>query len=362
MEWEGTAAAAADAALRQTAELGRANGEVGQRGGLSVQATGVAFEEMRSRVAYVDPGEYGFWDGVGDVALGRPMGRQVFGQSDYLEAIEANRAADAAANAALKAYEDQARQATEGFPDPTPGAPSGPGSGIVGGGGGGGGVPTGAAGHGLAAPAAPPSPAGGAPSLTPAGLGAGEVPNPGAVPAIPGGSATGVPRPGDLGSGAVHPAGATVPMAPLPPAARNVPATPGLPSNLGVPTARPVPGSGFPGLAGPLPGVVTGRAGGLPTSTGRSFRSDLLRSGGRAAPVSQVPQPGHGSAEPAARSAGAFRSAGPAGAPGSAMYPPAAGAGGRSQEQPRKSRFVIPSSEPFDVDVPFVDPVIGGAR
>lgn len=350
-DWEGLAGDSADAALRRTAELNRLNGEEGQRGGLSVQSYGVAFEEMRTKVVYADPGEYGSWSAFRDRQLELPWGGHLLGiQSDYLDAVEANRTADSAANAALKGYEDQAREMTETFPDPTVGpSRGGVGTGGVGGGPSTGQIPMESSGVPIA-PVSMPSQVGTALGTVPDS----HVP---ALSALPGGADAVSSRADTRGAAVPIP---TAPRPPIPPSAATAP--PPLPRS---PTPPPLPraaASSFPGLAEPLRGVITGRPGGLPTSTGRSFRADLLRSGEPAGPVGRAPVPGGGTSEPASRAAAPSRPAGPTGAGGSALYPPMTGAAGRSADHTHRPRYLIPSSEPFDVDVPCVAPVIGAER
>ncbi|GJF03509.1 hypothetical protein PSD17_24690 [Pseudonocardia sp. D17] len=356
IEWHGTAASAAGAALAAVGQSGAAKGESAEKAGNNAEAHGVDFEQLRSKVAYQDPGPYSFWQQFWDSAWG-PAGSWLGTQSDYRDALEQNEAARGEAVRAMYDYEQQARDRVATFPaavdDPRLGGTGGGGS--PGGVGGIPHVPPGGLGAGV--PGVVPPPGGGTGLGGVGGLGmGGGAGSGGRADGGLGTSAIGPPGPGAAGSPGGPGAGAfstpqgitpaphpsvPAPGGNLPPPGSAVPAAPP-PLVPGIPIGAPVP----PGSSAPR----SSSAG--PPSTGRAFRADLLRS---AEPNPAGPRgPGGRATEPGTPARGN------SGATSSSVYPPMGGATGRNGTQSHRTRYSIPSSDPFEVEVPHVAPVIGG--
>ncbi|GAY11048.1 hypothetical protein [Pseudonocardia sp. N23] len=346
--WQGRAASGAGAAVTSATVRAAAHADAGRSAGTSVDGYGVSFGEMSRHV-----GESGRDRIMADVhrAMSMPSGTpylllgpagapfaMMAAEADHREAVEKVRTLDAKANAALYVHEETSRAAVEQFPvvetAPVAVPPTGGGAGGGLGGGPGGRIGDGVGGPGFGGP--PPVGAVGDRSspTRPPGAGLPALPDP-AVRSVD----TGVAVPGANGR-----------------PDRGVGSVPGRPA-VPVGPRLPDPGRGAGRTA--LPGVTAPglRRGG--TSTGRAFADKLFRAGG---------PPGVG--EPAGRAPGGGREpartpvmpgrAGGTGLPGG-MYPPMGGAAaGRGGNDRHTSRFLVPSSAPFDVETPHVAPVIGG--
>ncbi|MGH3614744.1 MAG: hypothetical protein ACRDRK_19565 [Pseudonocardia sp.] len=394
--WQGRAAEAAGEAMQRAASRAGETGAAGGVGGGAVDGYGQSFEVLRPKIHWEDPGAYGwddtFWDVTGrqlDSAFG-----DVFDvQSDYYAAAEENRTLEARADAALYAHEGIARESLTAFPTMEPasaltaGAPPGGGIGTAG-----------AGGAGSVGVAPIPTAGTGPPSLAPDVAGSGTLP--------PSGAARGGAIPPAVGAIGPHPptdlAGALVPggrvtsaispalgntrsgLGPMPTgpggSGLGLPGTSRRDSGLGLPGTgpreggpgrpgagpgnhgRPVPqpptsgtefgrrfggqgGANGPGSEGPFGSARPGVTGGQPPSAGPDHAGSGSRPGGSGPPPPEArPQPGRVAAGPT-------------------MYghpPPLGGMGAGSGPLEHKTRYWIPSSEAFEVDVPYTPPVIGG--
>lgn len=116
--WQGQAALAAGQALTGAATWAGGASAAQAGGGGSVGGYGESFEALRPKIHWEDPGMYGLWDRTVDL-----FGDVFDTQSDYQARMEANRALDAQANAALYAHEQTAREQLAAFPAVQPAAP-----------------------------------------------------------------------------------------------------------------------------------------------------------------------------------------------------------------------------------------------
>jgi hypothetical protein len=237
------------------------------------------------------------------------------------------------------------------------------------------------------------SPSPGAPAPPPPGAGFLPLPRP-----SPAGAHTGA-APGAALPGSITGAGAPATLPGAGPAGR-LPSTALAGTGLvgtGATTTRPAPGGlAFPGAAAaatpglsrpalPTPAPTPDRPAGRPPSTGPEFASRILGTGSTGGTGLRPP-------DPVERSTAGLNPRGPfggaeTGGPGQrattatttlppaeprsaptrgplashAAYPPFLGTGAAAGTGPteRRTRYWIPSSEPFEVDVPYTPPVIG---
>lgn len=368
VNWTGLAASAAAGDLQEVARWAASNGQASQSGGAQVQRYGTSFAEAKAKVAKpVEVGENSWWGRQADVlgqALDQSFGSTFGVQSDYAKRVAAYRAADEAANAALRAHEQNAREALASFPDvqtmPAPAGGGGPGS---------------SPGHPASLPAG---------TLASGSPGVGIAGSPGTGSGSPG---TGVG--GGLGDGGTMSGSGAggVPRSPEPPPAThtagwqpNTPApgtpTPGAPApgmqapggaaSGGVPTASP--DGGASGVTPPVVGPVSAGRGGwrAPGAVGPNL-GGAGAGGGYGAPLPS--RGGSGPVDPGGRlgtfgmqtaefgPAAAGRTAGIGGLPPPMM----GGAGLAGVEREHRNNVFIPSDEPFVVEHgdDVVPPVLG---
>ncbi|RTL66399.1 MAG: hypothetical protein EKK42_17620 [Pseudonocardiaceae bacterium] len=343
--WQGRAASEAGAAVTASAVRAEAHSDAGRAAGASVDGYGMSFGEMsrhvgasgRDLVAMDVKRAMSLPAGAPFVLLGPAGGpfALMAAEADHRHAVEQVRTIDAKANAALYVHEDTSRQALDRFPvaETAPAADTQTGAGAGGGLGGGPGRGLGTAGS-VGGVGTPPVGSLGEPT-TPRPPGTPPPPDHTVRPPDPA-----VPPP-SLPSG-LRVDGSSVPKVPNGPP---MPQVPGPPPG----TIRPDP----PRLTGP------GLPRGTGTSTGRGFADKLFRAGGGqgvAEPTTRTPT----GAPDAARALTASGRMGGSGLPGG-MYPPMAGAAGsRGGTDRHTPRYLVPSSAAFDVDTPYVAPVIGG--
>ncbi|MGH3566719.1 MAG: hypothetical protein ACRDRH_11945 [Pseudonocardia sp.] len=384
--WQGRAAEAAGEAMQRAAGRAGETGAAGGVGGGAVDGYGQSFEVLRPKVHWEDPGAYGwddtFWDVTGR-QLDSTFGDVFDVQSDYYAAAEENRTLEARADAALYAHEGIARESLAAFPTMEPagaltaGVPPGGGIGTAGAGGLAGGA-------GSVGVVPMPTAGTGPSSLAPDVAGSGALPPPGAARGGATPPAAGaIPRPPTDLAGALVPGGRAT--SPIPPALGNtqsgrgpMPTGPGG-SGLGLPGMGPREGGlGRPG-AGP---GAHGRPGAQPPTSGTEFGRRFGGQGGANGPGSDGPfgpaRPGVTGGQPPSASpdhAGSGSRPGGSGPPpearpqpgrvagGPTMYghpSPLGGMGAGNGPTEHKTRYWIPSSEAFEVDVPYTPPVIGG--
>ncbi|WP_156994171.1 hypothetical protein [Pseudonocardia acaciae] len=118
-DWQGSASSAAGDAVNQAAASLAGTSVPGRRGGDSSQQYGESFNVTKNAIPTAPSvGENGFWGRAAD-ELGREfndMFGSTFGvQSDYSKRLAAHRAADQAANDALRRHEDTARTALTAY-------------------------------------------------------------------------------------------------------------------------------------------------------------------------------------------------------------------------------------------------------
>jgi hypothetical protein len=393
IEWQGVAAEATAGALRKAADRGGAMGVAAGGGGAAVDGYGQSFEALRPKVAWQDPGTWDWWEMPVDaagIAFDNVFGDVFDIQSDFTAAIEQNRTLDAQANQALYGHEEQARSALAGFPVveaaavPTP-ARASPAFDVAGPGG----------------PAAGPAtvpPFAGAPDQV--GVSPAAVAPPGGPVVPPISADAGGPAPGPTPGGLDRTAPGAIPTGTVPsggpnPAATTAPTPPGQAAPSGIPTA---PASRDPAVApnrqpGRLPEPVIRTT--APSGPGLApDRASGPGGGPRPAPgpgitpyrpqgdLGQTRQPATGpfsnrvnggefasrlpgvTPEQATPGRSAATSTGsPRAVPGQGM--PflgglGAGSGGAGPTEHRR-KYLIPSSEAFDVELPpHTDPVIEG--
>ncbi|MBN9113339.1 MAG: hypothetical protein J0I34_31720 [Pseudonocardia sp.] len=343
--WQGRAASEAGAAVTASAVRAEAHSDAGRAAGASVDGYGMSFGEMsrhvgasgRDLVVMDVERAMSLPAGAPFVLLG-PVGGPfalMAAEADHREAVEQVRTIDAKANAALYVHEDTSRQALGRFPVAETAPAADTQTGAAAGGGLGGALGAGLGGAGSV---------GGVGTPPVDSLGGLSTPRPPGTPPPPDHTVRppdpAVPPPGLPGGPRVD--GSSVPKIPSGPPIRRVPDPP--PG-----TVRPDP----PGLT--TPGLPRGTG----TPTGRGFADKLFRAGGGqgvAEPTTRAPA----GARDAARAMTASGRPGGSGLPGG-MYPPMAGAAGsRSGNDRHTPRYVVPSSAAFDVDTPYVAPVIGG--
>lgn len=360
VEWRGEASDAAAASIDRASRRNYNAQDASDRGHASVTDYGVSFDEMRRKVHYEDPNVA--WQPA--PTPGAPVPGDPFSvQTDQFDPMQKHRTADAAANAALRAHEQRTRELVAAFPtvDSAPTSPAAAGGPAPGGiglstatGGGAGTGPGGGAGGWSGGPAAAPPPAlggspggppGGGSTHAPAAAGGAGVPG-GPVGGGPPGSSSapqGLPGPGGGGQGpgsapvpGGNAAGGSVVPAPIPGGGPGQSSVRGTPPWLSSRPGSPVPGLGNSGVIGGGRSPSVFAPGG--PSEGRQFSSRL--------PVIAEPMvPGGGGA---------------AGRSSSTMYPPMMGMGaGGSSSSTRRTKYWVPSSEAFDVELPpHVDGVI----
>jgi DNA-binding SARP family transcriptional activator len=115
--WQGQAANATGAALRQAAQSASLGGEASRTGGSKIELVGESWTNTRPRIAApIEVGERNFRDWAIDGFDAATAG--IFDiQSDYRKRLYAYQAADTAANEALRAHEQNVRNAVATFPD-----------------------------------------------------------------------------------------------------------------------------------------------------------------------------------------------------------------------------------------------------
>lgn len=354
ISWQGQSADAASRAVSRLAEWVAGPSQTASGGSASLGTYGASFNAMRPRIAPVAgaasplTGSAAPTDGVG--VLGRY-------QSPFSLQIEQVAAADARANAALRAHVDATRAALGAFtevsapPEVAAGtAPNAPPAAARA-------RATSAAG-GSAAPgvggAGPASRGGTARSGSPAG------PSPGGGTAITGAPNVGAGHHGGpaAGAGDTTAAGAGAPASPAPTDGGWTPFTPGIGSNGGpvtgpngglVPAALPPPyQSAVPGVGGPSGPRRWGAAGG----------SAGLSDGYGLPPRTGAPGPRLGGDFGVPQNAAGRAAGGPAGA-----APMGMGAGARGgDERSHRNQTFIPDDEPFRVDFFDIAPPVLGVR
>ena len=420
-DWTGDAATNAGATLQRAATWSHDAGASHGVGGETVGGYGESFESLRGRVHWDDPWAWGWNDTASAAASVATLNPAPFlGNltADYFTTAQANRTNDAAAIAALRAHENQARTAVGTFPsiqppppppqevpDPRPGgqghvdnlpvppvAPAGAGEGgAIGGAGGvaGAAVAGGLAGAGLSGGAVPAGPASGAgvPGIGPAVIppqigagagsragGAGAGPAGGAAPGggpeaglggVVGGAAPGrVPgaasgaAPGALGgrTGGALPGGG----AGVDPRLRTGAEAPG--GSLRLPPGASLSGEGAGrlGAGGALTGEGAGRIGfGVGGGAPGGWRDVVGRPAAEPGLISRGPAAGpeFASRLPSAGTAGGV--AGAAGMP----FLGGMGVGAGSQAGEHRNTYWVRSAEPFDVPLPpHVDAVLQGGE
>jgi hypothetical protein len=123
VSWQGQAATAFTAAMRQGGQWVRHSSQASQAGGGQVHTYASSYDATRARIPA--PVEVGQQSGPGaflDAAMGEAKG--AFGiQSDYSRRLGAYQGADAQANAALATHENTTRQALAAFPTITDAPP-----------------------------------------------------------------------------------------------------------------------------------------------------------------------------------------------------------------------------------------------
>lgn len=119
IEWTGTAADAAGQALHRAADRSTAVGSASSTGSGSVAGYGQSFEAARAKVHWDDPGTWDWWEqpvdmiGLGLLAV---TGEKNSIMSDHFRAVEHNRTLDAEATRALYEHESASRAALAAFP------------------------------------------------------------------------------------------------------------------------------------------------------------------------------------------------------------------------------------------------------
>lgn len=396
LEWRGSAADATATALAQAARRGGDTAVANSTSSSAVDAYGQSFEALRPRIAWEDPGEWDWWDmlvdGAGLMAQVPGLGFSLAtGQdpdpfelpSDHMRTLEQNRTLDAQANEALYGHEQQARDALARFPvveqagpAPLTSASAGIGAGAGAGGFGegprfpggapaagadvtgldrptvasgtefGAGLPSGPPDIGpvSTAPAATGLPPGGT-ALPPGGAGQGQI-GAGQGPIASGGGLPPSPIPDIPISGAAG--GGTVPHGAAPGGVGGV---------IGSVGGTPEPavyspiGRGFPSVAGDRSGVSRepGRSP-LPNGPGRGV-STGDGPGGRLATGATT---GATVREPGQSGAGTSGAGGPnrGSVPGSSMPYMGGMTSGAANQEEHRTKYWIPSSEAFDVDLP----------
>jgi len=410
VEWQGQAATAFSATMRQAALWAQRSSQASKAGADQVQGYGSSYDTTRNKIpSPVEIGENSFLGQLADEtggALKDSFGSTFGVQSDYAKRVAAHRAADELANQALVQHENLTRQAVASFPEsePTPPItnPAASATSVGGHGAGGGGMDTGGGvgnGGGPGAVGQPgdstPTPSAGWTPVSPPG---GARPGGGPGGGAGSGGPSGAPAPDYAGTGI---AGAPAPVRPLPaggggrrPSVPPIPAGtwglgpvgpagsgPGLgPAGSGYGPgaassgARPSygPGShgtssygaGSPGTSGY--GAGTHGTSGYGVSGGPGYSGGPGSGGAR----ELAARGGPGFAEPSGRAGlgppgllaeGAAAGRGAAGLGGMAGMPPMmGGAGLRGQELEHHNNVFIPSDEPFAVDADdLVPPVLG---
>jgi hypothetical protein len=361
-DWQGRASSAAGDAVNRAATSLAGTATPGNTGGASSQRYGDSFTATKNAIpAAPSVGENSWWGRAAD-ELGSELD-DMFGttfgvQSDYSKRLAAYRAADQAANDALRAHEQTTRTALTTYQTaittPAAAVTGGPGDRPGGGGPGGGGPGAGGGGTGGAGPSRTGP---GGPGAGTGGRGGADRPGgPGPTGPPPGGtSPAGVPPVGPPPA-SPPPTGGTGPTRPNgPPTAPRDPAVfaPGPDAGPGphrpAPEPAAVPPPVLPPIVGYPGGAGTGHAGGpgvspLPARPGGGAEP----SGGRG--------PGPGAEPGPAASSGTRLGAGPGPMPFGGF-----GAGGLGgQPRDHRNNVFIPDDEPFRVEFDdLTPPVIG---